>query len=63
MKIKNFFYAALCHESPDSEEDRKGLGCHLGQGLDWIEDRNWKDLRMCSDVKNNVMTYDALPGE
>ncbi len=25
--------AALRHESADSEEDRKGLGCHLGQGL------------------------------
>ncbi len=25
--------AALCHESADSEEDREGLGCHLGQGL------------------------------
>ncbi len=25
--------AALRHESADSEEDREGLGCHLGQGL------------------------------
>ncbi len=25
--------AALRHESADSEEDCKGLGCHLGQGL------------------------------
>ncbi|KAL0173295.1 hypothetical protein M9458_033606, partial [Cirrhinus mrigala] len=24
--------AALRHESVDSEEDRKGLGCHLEQG-------------------------------
>ncbi len=24
---------AFRHESADSEEDRKGLGCHLGQGL------------------------------
>ncbi len=24
--------AALPHESADSEEDREGLGCHLGQG-------------------------------
>ncbi len=24
--------AALRHESADSEEDREGLGCHLGQG-------------------------------
>lgn len=27
---------ALHHESPDSEEDREGLGCHLGQGLNKI---------------------------
>ncbi len=26
--------AALRHESVDSEEDREGLGCHLGQGLE-----------------------------
>ncbi len=25
--------AALHHESVDSDKDRKGLGCHLGQGL------------------------------
>ncbi len=25
--------AALRHESANSEEDREGLGCHLGQGL------------------------------
>ncbi len=25
--------ATLRHESADSEEDREGLGCHLGQGL------------------------------
>jgi len=25
--------AALRHENADSEEDHKGLGCHLGQGL------------------------------
>ncbi len=25
--------AALRHESADSEEDREGSGCHLGQGL------------------------------
>ncbi len=24
--------AALRHENADSEEDREGLGCHLGQG-------------------------------
>ncbi len=24
--------AALRHKSADSEEDREGLGCHLGQG-------------------------------
>ncbi len=27
--------AAIRHESADSEEDREGLGCHLGQGLRW----------------------------
>ncbi len=25
--------ATLRHESADSEEDREGLGCHLGQDL------------------------------
>ncbi len=28
--------AALLHESADSEEDRKGLGYNLGQGLSWL---------------------------
>ncbi len=31
--------AALRHESADSEEDREGLGCHLGQGP---SERDWK---------------------
>ncbi len=32
--------AALRHESADSEEDREGLECHLGQGLYFKFNRN-----------------------
>ncbi len=29
------------HESVDSEEDREGLGCHVGQG--WSHSSDWLD--------------------
>ncbi len=41
--------AALRHESADSEEDREGLGCHLGQG---------HKMRLASDAQpETILTF------
>ncbi len=40
--------AALRHKRADSEEDREGLGCHLGQGLSLIELRETPHKQLCT---------------
>ncbi len=53
MSFATDFYltvkVALRHESVDSEEDRQGLGCHLGQGLvNFLFTKSLQDQRATS---------------